>query len=57
MRGGHAATADEAARAVIAALRPGDVVMVKGSHASGMAKVVAALAARAAAARAVPAPC
>jgi len=57
MQGGHAATADEAARAVIAALRPGDVVMVKGSHASGMAKVVAALAARAAEARAVPAPC
>jgi UDP-N-acetylmuramoyl-tripeptide--D-alanyl-D-alanine ligase len=53
MLSGHAATADEAARAVTAALRPGDVVMVKGSHASGMAKVVAALAA----ARAVPAPC
>jgi UDP-N-acetylmuramoyl-tripeptide--D-alanyl-D-alanine ligase len=57
MRAGHAATADDAARAVIAALRPGDVVMVKGSHASGMAKVVAALQARAAVAHAQPASC
>jgi len=43
MRGGHAAGAAEATRALAAALRPGDVVMVKGSHASGMGAVVEAL--------------
>ncbi len=43
LRGGHAATAEELAPALAAALRPGDVVMVKGSHASGMHAIVARL--------------
>jgi UDP-N-acetylmuramyl pentapeptide synthase len=40
MRAGHADTAPECARLVAATLRPGDVLMVKGSHASGMGIVV-----------------
>jgi UDP-N-acetylmuramoyl-tripeptide--D-alanyl-D-alanine ligase len=43
MRGGHFADAQQTARAVAASLRPDDVVMVKGSHASGMKTVVDAL--------------
>jgi UDP-N-acetylmuramoyl-tripeptide--D-alanyl-D-alanine ligase len=39
-RAGHADTAAECARLVAATLRPGDVLMVKGSHASGMGIVV-----------------
>jgi len=43
VRGGHFANAADTARALSAALRPGDVVMVKGSHASGMGAVVEAI--------------
>jgi UDP-N-acetylmuramoyl-tripeptide--D-alanyl-D-alanine ligase len=43
LRGAHAETADALAPLVADALRPGDVVMVKGSHASGMHTVVAYL--------------
>ncbi|WP_096702463.1 UDP-N-acetylmuramoylalanyl-D-glutamyl-2,6-diaminopimelate--D-alanyl-D-alanine ligase [Magnetospirillum sp. 15-1] len=43
-RGGHAADADSVAPLVKAALRPGDVVMVKGSAGSRMGRVVNALA-------------
>jgi UDP-N-acetylmuramoyl-tripeptide--D-alanyl-D-alanine ligase len=43
LRGGHFNDADATARAVAAILRAGDVVMVKGSHASGMKAVVDAL--------------
>jgi UDP-N-acetylmuramoyl-tripeptide--D-alanyl-D-alanine ligase len=39
-RGGHAATSAELAPALAAALRPGDVVMVKGSLGSRMADIV-----------------
>ncbi len=42
-RGGHAATASELTAVVAGALRAGDVVMVKGSHASGMHEIVAHL--------------
>jgi UDP-N-acetylmuramoyl-tripeptide--D-alanyl-D-alanine ligase len=42
-RGGHFADARATAAAVAAALRAGDVVMVKGSNASGMKAVVDAL--------------
>ncbi len=42
-RGAHAATAAELAPVVAGALRPGDVAMVKGSHASGMHAIVAQL--------------
>ncbi len=44
-RGGHAADAAALAPIVTAAVRPGDVVLVKGSAGSRMAVVVAALAA------------
>jgi UDP-N-acetylmuramoyl-tripeptide--D-alanyl-D-alanine ligase len=43
-RGGHAADADAVAPLVRAAVRPGDVVMVKGSAGSRMGRVVNALA-------------
>ncbi len=43
-RGGHAADSDAVALLVKAALRPGDVVMVKGSAGSRMGRVVNALA-------------
>ena len=39
-RGGHAATSGELVPALAAALRPGDVVMVKGSLGSRMAEIV-----------------
>lgn len=42
-RGAHADTSDEAAQLVLAALRPGDTVLVKGSFGSRMGRVVAAL--------------
>ncbi len=42
-RGAHADTADVLVPAVASALRAGDVVMVKGSHASGMHAIVAHL--------------
>ena len=44
-RGGHAAQASEAAVLLTEAVRPGDVVLVKGSHSTGMAVVTRALAA------------
>ena len=44
-RGGHADQASEAAVLLTEAVRPGDVVLVKGSHATGMAVVTRALAA------------
>jgi len=43
LRGGHAADASELARMLIAALHPGDVLMVKGSHASNMGAVIQAI--------------
>jgi UDP-N-acetylmuramoyl-tripeptide--D-alanyl-D-alanine ligase len=43
LRGVHAAAAAELASAVTAAVRPGDVVTVKGSFGVGMAVVVEAL--------------
>ena len=43
-RGGHAANSDEVITLVKAALRPGDVVMVKGSAGSRMGRVINALA-------------
>jgi UDP-N-acetylmuramoyl-tripeptide--D-alanyl-D-alanine ligase len=42
-RGAHAATAAELAPTVAQALKPGDAVMVKGSHGSRMRDVVARL--------------
>jgi UDP-N-acetylmuramoyl-tripeptide--D-alanyl-D-alanine ligase len=39
-RAQHAATSEALAEALIAALRPGDVVMVKGSNASRMSEIV-----------------
>jgi UDP-N-acetylmuramoyl-tripeptide--D-alanyl-D-alanine ligase len=48
MRGAHRATAMELEDAVISALRPGDVLMVKGSNGSRMARIVAAARSKAA---------
>ena len=42
MRGAHRATAQELEEVVLASIRPGDVVMVKGSNGSRMARIVAA---------------
>ncbi|PKU22684.1 UDP-N-acetylmuramoylalanyl-D-glutamyl-2,6-diaminopimelate--D-alanyl-D-alanine ligase [Telmatospirillum siberiense] len=42
-RGGHAADADEAALQLVKALKPGDVIMVKGSAGSVMGRVIKAL--------------
>ncbi|MGA3305761.1 MAG: cyanophycin synthetase, partial [Stellaceae bacterium] len=44
-RGGHATNATETAAMTAARLKPGDVVMVKGSHGSRMYEVAARLAA------------
>jgi UDP-N-acetylmuramoyl-tripeptide--D-alanyl-D-alanine ligase len=46
LRGGHAASSDRLSPLVLAAVRPGDVVMVKGSAGSRMGPIVQALAAR-----------
>jgi UDP-N-acetylmuramoyl-tripeptide--D-alanyl-D-alanine ligase len=43
IRGAHRPTAAELEEAVLAAIRPGDVVMVKGSNGSRMGAIVAAL--------------
>ena len=43
MRGAHRPTAAELEQPFLAALRPGDVVMVKGSNGSRMGALVAAL--------------
>ena len=43
MRGGHAATSEMLSPMVTAAVRPGDVVSVKGSAGSRMGVIVAAL--------------
>jgi UDP-N-acetylmuramoyl-tripeptide--D-alanyl-D-alanine ligase len=43
MRGGHAATAAALVPLIVAGVRPGDVVMVKGSYGIGMGTVVEAL--------------
>ena len=43
MRAAHRATPLELEEAVLAAVRPGDVVMVKGSNGSRMARIVSAL--------------
>ena len=43
-QGGHAADSEALAPLVLAALRPGDVVMVKGSAGSRMGRVVQTLA-------------
>ena len=40
LRGGHAPTAIELGAMLLNNLRPGDVVMVKGSNSSGMSAVV-----------------
>ncbi|HEY8565770.1 MAG TPA: UDP-N-acetylmuramoylalanyl-D-glutamyl-2,6-diaminopimelate--D-alanyl-D-alanine ligase [Beijerinckiaceae bacterium] len=45
-RGGYAATAAELEPEVLAALRPGDVVMIKGSNGVRMSRIVQALKAR-----------
>ncbi len=45
-RGGHAATPGETAKLVAARLKPGDVVLVKGSHGSHMFEVAARLSAQ-----------
>jgi UDP-N-acetylmuramoyl-tripeptide--D-alanyl-D-alanine ligase len=47
MRAAHAATSAELAPHVVAALRPGDAILVKGSLGSRMAKIIAALPVRA----------
>jgi UDP-N-acetylmuramoyl-tripeptide--D-alanyl-D-alanine ligase len=46
MRGGYAETAAELEPELLAALRPGDAVMVKGSHGSRMAPIVRSLSER-----------
>ncbi|MGD9543276.1 MAG: UDP-N-acetylmuramoylalanyl-D-glutamyl-2,6-diaminopimelate--D-alanyl-D-alanine ligase [Methylocystis sp.] len=43
MRAAHRATPLELEEAVLAAIRPGDVIMVKGSNGSRMARIVSAL--------------
>ncbi len=43
LRGGYAATSAELESVVIAGIRPGDAVMVKGSNGSKMGRIVAAL--------------
>jgi UDP-N-acetylmuramyl pentapeptide synthase len=46
IRGGYAETADALEPAVIKALGPGDIVMVKGSNASRMGPLVESIKAR-----------
>lgn len=43
MRGAHRLSAQELEESVLAAIRPGDVVMVKGSNGARMSQIVAAL--------------
>lgn len=43
LRGAHCATSDELAQIIVGAIRPGDVVAVKGSHGVRMDRVVDAL--------------
>ncbi len=43
MRGGHAANSDALVPILVPAIRPGDVVIVKGSFGSRMSKVIDAL--------------
>jgi UDP-N-acetylmuramoyl-tripeptide--D-alanyl-D-alanine ligase len=43
MRGAHRRSALELEEVVLAAIRPGDVVMLKGSNGSRMTRIVAAL--------------
>ena len=43
MRAAHRATPLELEEAVLSAVRPGDVVMVKGSNGSRMSRIVSAL--------------
>ena len=43
MRGGHAASAEKLAALVVSAVRPGDVVTVKGSAGSRTGQIVRAL--------------
>jgi UDP-N-acetylmuramoyl-tripeptide--D-alanyl-D-alanine ligase len=47
MQAGHAATSEDLAPRVASALRSGDVVLVKGSLGSRMAKIIAVLPIRA----------
>jgi UDP-N-acetylmuramoyl-tripeptide--D-alanyl-D-alanine ligase len=46
LRGGYAANSEELESAVIAAIRPGDAIMIKGSNGSKMSRIVAALTTR-----------
>ncbi|HUI19397.1 MAG TPA: UDP-N-acetylmuramoylalanyl-D-glutamyl-2, 6-diaminopimelate--D-alanyl-D-alanine ligase, partial [Alphaproteobacteria bacterium] len=43
VRGGHAESSEALAKVIVAAVRPGDVIAVKGSLGSRMGKVVDAL--------------
>jgi UDP-N-acetylmuramoyl-tripeptide--D-alanyl-D-alanine ligase len=43
LRGGYAESCEELEGTVLAALRPGDVIMIKGSFAIGMGRLVEAL--------------
>jgi UDP-N-acetylmuramoyl-tripeptide--D-alanyl-D-alanine ligase len=43
LRGGYGESCEELEGAVLAALRPGDVIMIKGSFAIGMGRLVEAL--------------
>jgi len=43
MRGAHRATPLELEEAVLAAIQPGDVIMVKGSNGSRISRIVTAI--------------